>query len=278
MYERTTIAHAPGMHLMIGLLISGRNRDPAWESSRYPRYGDFKDMMNVRGNTFVTLHMDAKKSDLWYLDLLYFGDKFPLMGFDGFQINVKHPDPLDIVSLKNQFPDKKIILQYSKEFLTLCPECAVQDLEPYSRFIDFVLIDPSRGRGESLNLEVACDHYHEIKTQYPALGVGFAGGFTPESISSTIWDLKKHTNMIDFSIDIETGVRDAEDKLDLAKVEKYITEAARTYHDSARRTCRLCQNNYSEESCEKCATDALDFAQDMQDDIQGTITLQKEGS
>jgi phosphoribosylanthranilate isomerase len=59
------------------------------------------------------------------------------------------------------------------------------------------------------------------------LSLGFAGGLNPQNIDTKIGTLVECLPSKNFSIDIESGVRDDEDNLDLPKVKDYIEKSSK---------------------------------------------------
>ena len=215
---------------MIGFLISPRNLKSDWYSSRYPRLDLFHPMLEkARDKAFTTLHIDEKSTSNWLFSFTQLVDKVTKVDrykvhelVKGFQINVKHPNPLDICTLRETYPGVKIILQYASDFLNLDLDMAIDDLGSYRNCIDYILIDPSRGWGLNLDIEKAINNYNGITREFPGLKIGFAGGFKPSTIKDIIDNLCNGLESLDFSIDIETGLRTESDQLDLLKVYQYL--------------------------------------------------------
>jgi hypothetical protein len=77
---------------MIGLLISPRNLDKKWFSSRYPPIEDFNDLIDdAKGRSFLTIHVDEKATSNWVDSLIDLGSMIDMKHVDGIQVNVKHP-------------------------------------------------------------------------------------------------------------------------------------------------------------------------------------------
>ena len=74
------------------------------------------------------------------------------------------------------------------------------------------LLDSSGGRGIDTPLKV-----------WPSSGkIGYAGGFNPDNVEEKLTFLMSHVTQGTFWIDMESGVRDADDWLDLDKVVKVL--------------------------------------------------------
>lgn len=106
-----------------------------------------------------------------------------------------------------------------------------QGIEKYKDSIDYVLIDPSGGRGIPFDLESSVKIYSEIKNCCPDLTIGFAGGFTGENVASRLKDIIQRIGTDEFCIDAEGGLRDkitskyGDDILNIHKVESYLKAA-----------------------------------------------------
>jgi len=139
----------------------------------------------------------------------------------GVQINIPWPKPEDITQVRAMYPKLRIILQVS-EFSQL-----EEKIKEYGDNIDYVLIDPSRGRGIELDINEAARLYTLIDSISSAK-VGFAGGFSPENVEERITSLKEKLGKNDFCIDAQTGLRSGE-YLDMEKVERYLRKALRAF-------------------------------------------------
>lgn len=215
---------------MIGLLVSPRNLEPDWYSTRYPSLGEYpkilKAIQSVDTNLFKTLHIDEKNTSNWRNDL---GELVRTIGpslIDGVQINVMHPHPMDLCVIKRAFPHLRIIMQYSSDFFDLDIDDAMREVRPYIKNVSHILIDPSRGRGLKIDPKVACEHYAKLRQIYPDTCVGFAGGFSPDNISTYLVKFQEVAGNTKFSLDIESGVRDEDDRLVMKKASDYISTSS----------------------------------------------------
>lgn len=208
---------------MLGFLISPRNLNQDWYSSRYPKASQFKPLLKIaEGRAFNTLHIDSKAHLDWDIALETLVKELDLVDLvDGFQINVKHPELKKFKRLRKVFPHKKIILQYSNDFLDLKPRDACKQIKPYSKVIDYILMDPSRGRGLGLDTLIACIHYRVLKNNFN-FGIGFAGGFNPDNIWNYLDTIIGEIGTKCFSTDIETGLRNANDDYQASKAGNYL--------------------------------------------------------
>ena len=213
---------------MIGILISPRNLDPEWYSNRYPNLKTIGEIIEaIKGKCFLTLHIDSKSEYSWCDDLFKLCEKIP-KEFDGFQINVKHPNVSDLQRIKEKYPNKEIIMQYSDDFITMNTYDALDSLNQYIKYVDNILIDPSRGRGLEIKIDEAIKHYNLIHNAFHHIKIGFAGGFNPNNIETYTTKFNSNIGQKTYSTDVESGVRDQYDRLDLTLFEKYLTAQQQT--------------------------------------------------
>lgn len=76
------------------------------------------------------------------------------------------------------------------------------------------LLDESGGRGINTPIDIFDDD--------PNIRVGYAGGMNHDNVGDKLRHLLDHRSYADFWIDMESGVRDADDWLDLNKVEQVL--------------------------------------------------------
>lgn len=149
----------------------------------------------------------------------------------GFQLNLRWPDPAALRSYRQRTatetpsrPDV-IVLQCGSDAMKQTPSAQglAARVADYADLIDFVLIDPSGGKGRPFDAAFADACFREIGNTVPDMGVGVAGGLAADSVDQLRSLLTPHT---DFSIDAEGRLRDAADDLDVAAAIAYVTAAA----------------------------------------------------
>jgi hypothetical protein len=216
--------------VMIGVLAS--NKTIRWEENKWPkRYpkpdtlGDIFPPHGGRHKVLNLIHFNTKEQTAFYCDLC---QTQALAGphFDGFQLNMPWPDKEVLALFKKSvlFEGKKIVLQCGKKALEVCdhkPEKIVKRVRDYRDLVDYVLIDPSGGRGELFDVEFAWNCFYGLGS-IEGLGYGIAGGLNPENLyrlSPLLQDFAR------ISIDIETGVRDAEDNFDVEKGKEFLDKS-----------------------------------------------------
>lgn len=130
------------------------------------------------------------------------------------QINGYTPRSAGTVAFASRMPCYEIVLQVRSEDAL---QEAAHDVAAMKR--GSVLFDPSGGRG-----------LEPFKWPRAPAGVhmGYAGGIKPDNVRDTIQRIYEDSGMLvgDFWIDMESGVRDAHDAFDLARV-RHVLETVR---------------------------------------------------
>lgn len=143
---------------------------------------------------------------------------------DGFQLNIAWPSIPDLEYLAKCF-SWDIILQIGGRALReleRSPQQLADKVMEYKGLIDCVLLDQSGGLGKPLNADALRPHLEALQLAMPNLGLGVAGGLSAETlhlVEPLIRDFP------DISIDAKGLLRDAEDRLDLAKAGEYLQRA-----------------------------------------------------
>ncbi len=99
------------------------------------------------------------------------------------------------------------------------------DVIPFMDELQF-LDDASAGRGMVPERRAAPDRAYV--TARPAVPVGYAGGLSPENLGAKLAALQEINPSVPYWIDAASGVRDANNHLDLDKVELFLTIAMST--------------------------------------------------
>ncbi len=230
-YSMTSL-HIP----MIGFLASYKtlNREPT-QNRRYPKITELSELINVaHKKTFTMIHYNSREQQTLAEQL----EKL----FDGIyqdnlcravQLNIVYPDLYQLEVIKKRMPDLQIVFQASRRVLEENSlETISQKIKKYESFIDYVLIDPSGGKGKEFDLEKSVQVYGELKEKIPKATIGFAGGFIGENVIPRVTTLMKTIHNSDFCIDAEGGLRDkisdvyGDDLFNAKKVGKYIGAAS----------------------------------------------------
>ncbi|WP_438029108.1 hypothetical protein [Sorangium sp. So ce233] len=148
----------------------------------------------------------------------------------GVQFNGCWPEPANLEAFCRRFEragrTPRIVLQ-----LGACPAglsgvaWADARLAPYAdrRLITDVLIDASGGTGKPLAVDRARELFAGLRSPFPHLGIGVAGGLFAETVPQIARLLQAGA-----SVDAESGLRDGADgggRLDMARVKTYLAAA-----------------------------------------------------
>lgn len=143
------------------------------------------------------------------------------------------PDAL--AHVKARMPALEVVVQVGSDDLACTARGAlVERLRAFAPYTAVFLIDPSQGRGLSFEVAPLRGVLAEIRAAFPDVAPGFAGGLSPDNVATR---LAAFASVLggEVSIDVESGVRDARDQLDLARTRAFITAAANACVRSATR-------------------------------------------
>lgn len=125
-----------------------------------------------------------------------------------------------------RYPHKKIVLQIGRDALDITDKIKILGLEVYLSFyeglVDYVLFDPSGGKGKPFNIKEMVHCLNAAKECLKGVCLGVAGGLSAETLNnlqSIAWDFP------DISIDAEGRLRNENDHLDINRAELYIKDA-----------------------------------------------------
>src|SRR3989344_2430155 len=143
----------------------------------------------------------------------------------GLQINMKWPNYDQLRLLQRRFPHLEIILEIPKEAMTrLVIERADLYAEINPQPVPYMLVDPSAGTSQDF-AQQHVDIMKGLYERYPNLGVGIAGGLSPENVKEK-FEKVAYDFGNPFSIDAQGKLRTIDKTaLDINKVRKYVTEA-----------------------------------------------------
>lgn len=148
------------------------------------------------------------------------------------QINATFPDVSQLQRIKERFDGLKISLQVDYRGLDL--KDVPEKVASYGDCLDYVLIDPSRGRGEVFNLEDSARLYLDIKEKRPDYGIVIAGGLSGDNAEEVLDKIIGMIHTKDFSICAEGQLRDkvsyehwGQDVLNIGKVRDYLRSVKR---------------------------------------------------
>ena len=219
--------------LMVGVLASSKtlrgetNKHP----KRFPLVTRIFQLFPKKPNTLNLVHYSTddyktigRQLDL--LDSLVTGEGGACL--DGFQLNMCWPDPEQLQEARAQIGCKRyLILQlggHAMNEVDRKPEEIVRQLSAYvaRQLIEAVLIDPSGGLGKLFDLPFAQACLRALRREFPQLDLGVAGGLSAETLDSLVPLLEEFPNL---NFDAEGRLRDAEDNLDLDKMNAYLKRA-----------------------------------------------------
>jgi len=197
------------------------------------RFAEFKDvplfMESIRGNVMPVIHYNTRNLETLpeqisrVFENIYNDCRL-------LQLNVTFPDVAHLGAIKERFPDLKISLQVDYRGKDI--DTVVEKIFSYGDCLDYVLIDPSIGRGLGFDVEYSTSLYSKIKDRQPDCGIIFAGGFSGENVESILNQVIDKIKTKDFSICAEGQLRDkisdeffGHDVLNVEKMEKYLKVA-----------------------------------------------------
>jgi hypothetical protein len=222
-----------GSHIpMLGFLVSYKtlNNKPT-NNRRYPLINTLPDLLKAtEGQVLTMIHYNSKEIDSLSNQITeIFSDIYENGLCKALQLNIAWPDIYQVEKIKKNYPKMQIVFQASHKVMdTKTPKQIVNGIKDYKDLISYVLIDPSGGRGTSLDVKLANEIYLELNEKCPNLRVGFAGNFNGENVASRTKDIIQNIGRNDFCIDSESGLRDkissayGDDLLNIQKVSDYL--------------------------------------------------------
>ena len=130
---------------------------------------------------------------------------------------------------KEMLPSLTIIFQLGPDkIMEMRPDELVSRIAPYSPNIHAILLDSSYGTGSKMDTKKLVPYVAALEKVFPSKILVFAGGLNPENVADQISALSQVTTR-PFSIDVESGVRNERDELDLYKTEAFIQRAAEEF-------------------------------------------------
>jgi hypothetical protein len=227
-----TSSHVP----MIGFLVSQKTLNGGYMNRRYPAFSSLPDILRVVDKpVFATIHYTTKElTTLADQVAAVFGDGIYDKGLcRGVQLNVVWPDIMQVGMIKARFPEIKVIFQANEHVLDGSPAYDIaKRLVAYEGVIDYVLIDPSGGKGRVSDLDYPLDVYWTLGENLHDVKLGIAGGFNGDNVTSRMWEIQDAVREL-FCIDAEGGLRDkitdrfGDDTLNIDKVRAYLQAASR---------------------------------------------------
>ena len=239
-FEKNGVSMSGDVVPMIGFLVSdlamltGRKEG----DRRYPATKDLASLLeSAHGKAFATIHYDTKTPGNLYFEICSVIQRDGLYDkgiVGGVQLNCAWPPKEQVAAIKNAYPLLKIILQLPKKAVEgLSPkDIARKIINDYPR-IDYLLLDPSGGRGIAFDPVESTTLYHAVIAEGFRGTIGFAGGLSGENVGDRVKTLKAAVAGGRFSIDAEKRLRDqitddnGDSVLNLDKARAYISAAAK---------------------------------------------------
>lgn len=214
---------------MVGVLLSsktingGTNKYPL----RYPNYKSIKDIFTDDPRCLNMIHyVTDDKTTLvkQLLDVAEIGGE----NCHGFQLNIVWPDIAILKEVKKELPNHKFVIQcsggamsrFDKELENDVPKLVFSVVQKYQEagVIDYLLIDPSGGRGKAFDaqstIKMLTPHFDQKDYQ-----LGVAGGLKCETVNNLIPVLAKYPFLF---WDAEGGLRDTDDSLIINAATEYL--------------------------------------------------------
>lgn len=149
------------------------------------------------------------------------------------QLNLSWPDVDQLRQIRQELPGLKIILSLSGRILKRQPWAEISRRAwKYRDLADYVLIDPSGGRGIEFEDRYFPPYYRLINDILPDTPVVLAGGFDDRNVLRRIYNISRLLHTEAFGIDAETRLRVKKDRSDhfgefsSKKAADYIKKAA----------------------------------------------------
>jgi hypothetical protein len=199
--------------LMVGILVSDRTLEGLPEEMgprRHPAVADLPDLFSADPRAFNAVHFHTRTPERLAVQaervIAAAGPRLHAL-----QINLERAPSEALRTIRASHPDLQLILPLH--------ETTGRFAEAYARLVDIVLCDWSAGRGVLFDPAEARAALEEIEAKMPGVALAVAGGLGPDTIDLVRPLLERFP---DLSFDAESRLRDADDRLDLAKVEEYL--------------------------------------------------------
>ena len=218
-YHPSQLSSVPKRDIMIGVLVSQKTF--SGQKNKYPNRYPVKDnLADIFPNHPLALNLIHYSTDdtSTLLDQLVAVTQAAGPFFHGFQLNIAWPKSKVIREYIALYPFARIVLQIGSRACDLVGNrpnwLADMVAEFYGDIVDHVLLDVSGGEGKIFDSEKFRDYIVALKTKGLPVGIGVAGGLSPETVD-ILEPLAEE--FPDLNTDVEKGARDENDNLDLGK-------------------------------------------------------------
>jgi phosphoribosylanthranilate isomerase len=199
--------------LMVGILVSDRTLEGLPEEMgprRHPAVADLENLFSADPRAFNAVHFHTRTPER-LVDQVERVIAAAGPRLHALQINLDQI-PLDALRvIRARCPSLQLILPLR--------ETAGRFAEAYVGLVDIVLFDWSAGRGVLFDPAEARAVLEEVEAKMPGVALAVAGGLGPDTVDLVRPLLERFP---DLSFDAESRLRDADDRLDLAKVGEYL--------------------------------------------------------
>jgi len=207
---------------MYGVLVSDETlKGGKPHRGRYPKIEAIKDIFRVMPeNALRAVHYNSEHAGQLSKDI-----EEIVRLTDGLcnciQLNIEYP-PLDqVIAIKNENKNLKIIFQLGKDSIKRnAYKNVASKIGPYVPYVDYILIDASQGAGEELKILDTIEFARPLRNLRPLTFAGGLDGFNLYLFISLVEEFNA-------SVDAEGKLMNSNDTLDHNKVKLYI-RAART--------------------------------------------------
>ncbi len=216
---------------VIGILISEKTlKGIKPRNFRFAAFAEIPSLLSmVDGKAIPIIHYNTKNLDTLFEQVsIVFESTYNHCKL--VQLNTTFPDVSQLERIRERFGELRISLQVDYRRMDL--DQIADKVVSYGNCLDYVLIDPSRGRGDMFDIEYSTSLYLRIKDKKPDYGIVFAGGFSGDNIEEVLSKIIGRIQTKDFSICAEGRLRDkvsdehwGMDVLNIEKVRKYLQAA-----------------------------------------------------
>lgn len=223
------------MVFMVGVLVSDKSlRGEPGNPKRYPMPKELGHIFSSRQDQLNLLHINVREAvnPDQLLNNLYTARDLAGPNCHGFQLNIPWPDVTVVSRYKARYPKDKLVLQCGAGALESAgnnPHRLALLAADYEGLADYILVDPSGGRGQPFRYNTALGYLSELQHVLPDVGLGIAGGLhkgeTQGHFARLLRPLKNS-----LSCDVESGVRDQHDNLSVELARAYAQKMSDLYH------------------------------------------------
>jgi phosphoribosylanthranilate isomerase len=217
--------------IMYGILTSQKGLNyPTLTGSRRPAMQDITSLLEaIPKNGLPMIHhcTDNRNVSEEVLKVFSYDNMYDKGLVNAVQINQRLPELKELEKIKNKMPNLEIVLQLEPEDLEH-PKTAAIKTKEYGSLIDYVIIDPSRGIGKTLDLTTTLNVLNGLREYDVKATPVIAGGLSGENVTEIVEFFKKEYGD-NFSIDSEGRLREFENTLSRDRVKKYLENAYRAY-------------------------------------------------